>query len=123
MKKLSSNEVSVLSSEINKRINEVKYLKIKSKLEKDLDFKKLEKLKREIDELNLKVKEKMNLSNEFNLKIRKKYNINNVYIDINNEMKLNFSINNNLYNDIVLMCINKDFNVEELINKIVERYS
>ena len=123
MKKLSSNEVSVLSSEINKRINEVKYLKIKSKLEKDLDFKKLEKLKREIDELNLKVKEKMNLSNEFNLKIRKKYNINNVYIDINNEMKLNFSINNNLYNDIVLMCIGKDFNVEELINKIVERYS
>jgi hypothetical protein len=125
MKKLSSNEVSVLSSEINKRINEVKYLKIKSKLEKDLDFKKLEKLKREIDELNLKVKEKMNLSNEFNLKIRKKYNINNVYIDNNNEMKLNFSINNNnnLYNDIVLMCIGKDFNVEELINKIVERYS
>ena len=40
-------------------------------------------------------------------------------------MKLNFSINNNnnLYNDIVLMCIGKDFNVEELINKIVERYS
>ena len=125
MKKLSSNEVSVLSSEISKRINEVKYEKIKSKLEKDLDFKKLEKLKREIDELNKKVNEKRNLSNEFNLKIRKKYNINNVYIDINNEMKLNFSINNNnnLYNDIVLMCIGKDFNVEELINKIVERYS
>ena len=123
MKKLSSNEVSVLSSEINKRINEVKYLKIKSKLEKDLDFKKLEKLKREIDELNLKVKEKYNISNELNLKIRKKYNINNVYIDSNNEMKLNFSIDNNLYNDIVLMCIGKDFNVEELINKIVERYS
>jgi len=122
MKKLSSNEVSVLSNEISKRINEVKYLKIKSKLEKDVDFKKLEKLKREIDELNLKVKEKINLSNELNLKIRKKYDINNVYIN-NGEIKVNFNYNNNLYNDIVLLCIGKEFNVEELINKVVEKYS
>ena len=122
MKKLSSNEVSVLSNEISKRINEVKYLKIKSKLEKDVDFKKLEKLKREIDELNLKVKEKINLSNELNLKIRKKYDINNVYIN-NGEIKVNFNYNNNLYNDIVLLGIGKEFNVEELINKVVEKYS
>ena len=121
-KKLSNVEINVLSNEISKKVNEIKYEKIKSKLEKDVDFKKLEKLKREIDELNLKVKEKINLSNELNLKIRKKYDINNVYIN-NGEIKVNFNYNNNLYNDIVLLCIGKEFNVEELINKVVEKYS
>ena len=36
MKKLSMNEMSVLSNEIIKRINDVKYEKIKGKLEKDV---------------------------------------------------------------------------------------
>ena len=43
MKKLSSSEMSVLSIEIGKRINEIKYEKIKGKLEKDVDYKKIEK--------------------------------------------------------------------------------
>jgi hypothetical protein len=38
MKKLSSNEMSVLSNEISKKVNEIKYEKIKGKLEKDVDF-------------------------------------------------------------------------------------
>ena len=93
MKKLSSNEVSVLSNEISKRINEVKYLKIKSKLEKDVDFKKLEKVKKEIDELYKKVNEKSKLNNDLSLKIRKKYDINNVCIN-NGEIKVMFNYNN-----------------------------
>jgi hypothetical protein len=123
MKKLSSNEVSILSNEISKRINEVKYLKIKSKLEKDVDFKKLEKLYKEINELNKKVNEKRSLNNELVLKIRNKYNIINVSIGNDNEIKVMFNYNNNLYNDIVLYNIGKELNVDELINKLVEKYS
>ena len=49
-------------------------------------------------------------------------NINSVYIDGNNEVKVMFN-NINVYNDIVLMNMNKEFNVDELINKIVDKYS
>ena len=122
MKKLSSNEMSVLSIEISKRINEIKYEKIKGKLEKDVDFKKLEKLKKESDELNKKMLEKSKLSSELNLKIRNKYNIGSVYVN-NGEIKVNFNNNNNYYNDIVLMNLNRELNVDELINKLVEKYS
>ena len=122
MKKLSMNEMSVLSNEIIKRINDVKYEKIKGKLEKDVEFKKLEKLNKEIYELRKKIDEKSKLNNEVVLKIRNKYNINSVYIDGNNEVKVMFN-NINVYNDIVLMNMNKEFNVDELINKIVDKYS
>ena len=122
MKKLSMSEMSVLSNEIIKRINDVKYEKIKGKLEKDVEFKKLEKLNKEIYELRKKIDEKSKLNNEVVLKIRNKYNINSVYIDGNNEVKVMFN-NINVYNDIVLMNMNKEFNVDELINKIVDKYS
>ena len=122
MKKLSMNEMSVLSNEIIKRINDVKYEKIKGKLEKDVEFKKLEKLNKEIYELRKKIDEKSKLNKEVVLKIRNKYNINSVYIDGNNEVKVMFN-NINVYNDIVLMNMNKEFNVDELINKIVDKYS
>ena len=123
MKKLSMNEMSVLSNEIIKRINDVKYEKIKGKLEKDGDFKKLEKLKKESDELNKKVLEKSKLSSELSLKIRNKYNIGNVYIGNNGEIKVSFNNGSmSVYNDIVLNNLNKELNVDELINKIVEKY-
>ena len=51
-KKLSNVEINVLSNEISKKVNEIKYEKIKSKLEKDDDFKKLEKLNVEIKKLS-----------------------------------------------------------------------
>ena len=57
-KKLSSIEMNVISSEISKRVNEKKYENVKSKLEKDVDYKKLEKLSKEMIELNKKVNEK-----------------------------------------------------------------
>lgn len=123
MKKLSMNEMSVLSNEIIKRINDVKYEKIKGKLEKDVEFKKLEKLKKESEELNKKMMEKSKLSSELNLKIRNKYNIGSVYIGNNGEIKVSFNNGNmSVYNDIVLNNLNKELNVDELINKIVEKY-
>jgi type II secretory pathway component PulK len=123
MKKLSVNEMNVISNEISKRVNEKKYESIKGKLEKDVDYKKLEKLNKELIELNKKLKEKNNLYNELVLKVRNKFNINNVYRDNNNEIKVVFGNNLNVYNDLVLYSIGKEINVEELINKIVEKYS
>ena len=122
MKKLSSNEMSVLSVEISKKVNEIKYEKIKGKLEKDVEFKKLEKLNKEIYELRKKIDEKSKLNNEVVLKIRNKYNINYVGIDSNNEIKVMFSGNNNYYNDIVLMNLSRELNIDELMNKIIEKY-
>ena len=122
MKKLSRNEMNVLSMEISKKVNEIKYEKIKGKLEKDVEFKKLEKLNKEIYELRKKIDEKSKLNNEVVLKIRNKYNINYVGIDSNNEIKVMFSGNNNYYNDIVLMNLSRELNVDELINKIIEKY-
>ena len=114
--------MSVLSIEIGKRINEIKYEKIKGKLEKDVDYKKLEKLNEEIIELNKKKDEKSKIYNEIVNKVRSKYNINSVYRDNNDEIKVMFN-NLNIYNDIVLYNIGKELNVDELINKIVEKYS
>ena len=122
-KKLSMSEMNVLSIEISKRVNEKKYEKIKGKLEKDVDYKKLEKLNKELIDLNKKLKEKNNLYNELVLKVRNKFNINNVYRDNNNEIKVMFGNNLNVYNDLVLYSIGKEINVEELINKVVEKYS
>ena len=125
MKKLSMSEMNVLSNEISKKVNEKKYESIKGKLEKDVDFKKLEKINKEINELNKKVNEKRNLNNELVNKVRNKYNIMNVSIDSNNEIKVMFNNNgyNSYYNDIVLYNIGKELNVDELINKLVEKYS
>ena len=123
-KKLSKVEMNVISNEIVKKVNEKKYEKIKGKLEKDVDFKKLEKLNKEISELNKKVREKSNLYNELCLKVRNKFEIGNVYKSNEGEIKVMFNNNNlNVYNDLVLYSIGKDLDVESLINKIVEKYS
>lgn len=122
-KKLSREEMNVISNEIGKKVNEKKYEKIKGKLEKDVDFKKLEKLSKEVFELNKKVSEKNKLYNELVIKVRNKFEINSVYKDSNGEIKVMFNSNLNVYNDIVLYNIGKELNVEELINKIVEKYS
>ena len=123
MKKLSVNEINVISSEIVKKVNEKKYEKIKGKLEKDVDFKKLEKLNKEISELNKKVSEKNKLYNEICLKVRNKFDVINVYKNNEGEIKIMFNNNLNVFNDIVLYNIGKDLDVESLINKIVEKYS
>ena len=121
MKKLSSNELSVLSNEISKRVNDLKYEKIKGKLEKDLDYKKLEKVSKEIEDLRNKIGEKNNINNELILKVRRKYGISGVGRDENNEIRVVFN-NINVWNDIVLYSIDKKLNIEELINNIVNKY-
>ena len=123
MKKLSVNEINVISNEIVKKVNEKKYEKIKGKLEKDSDYKKLEKLSKEVFELNKKIREKSNLYNEICLKVRNKFEIGNVYKSNEGEIKVMFNNNLNVYNDIVLYNRGKDLDVESLINKIVEKYS
>ena len=123
MKKLSVNEINVISNEIVKKVNEKKYEKIKGKLEKDSDYKKLEKLSKEVFELNKKIREKSNLYNEICLKVRNKFEISNVYKSNEGEIKVMFNNNLNVFNDIVLYNIGKDLDVESLINKIVEKYS
>ena len=121
-KKLSNVEINVLSNEISKRINDVKYEKIKGKLEKDVDFKKLEKLNVEIKKLNDSISEKRKLYNDISLKIRNKFDINSVYLDNDNEVKVMFNYKN-FYNEIVLFNIGKDLNIDDLMNKVVEKYS
>ena len=122
-KKLSSIEMNVISSEINKKVNDLKYENVKSKLEKDVDYKKLEKLSKEMIELNKKVNEKNKMYSELVMKVRNKFNMSNVYKDNNGDIKVMFNSNINVYNDLVLYSIGKEINVDELINKIVEKYS
>ena len=115
--------MNVISSEISKRVNEKKYENVKSKLEKDVDYKKLEKLSKEMIELNKKVNEKNKMYSELVMKVRNKFNMSNVYKDNNGDIKVMFNSNINVYNDLVLYSIGKEINVDELINKIVEKYS
>ena len=123
-KKLSVSEINVLSNVIREKVNEKKYEKIKSKLVKDVDFKKLEKLNKEVKLLDKKRNELFKLINEVNLKVRNKFDISNVFVDYKDEIKVYFSNDKiNFYNEIVLMNINNSFNVDELVNKIVEKYS
>jgi len=118
------NEINVLSNVIRDRVNEIKYEKIKSKLEKDVDFKKLDKLSKEISELNKKVSEKNKMYNEVVVKVRNKFDISNVNRN-GNDVKVYFNNSDysKMYNEILLMNISREFNVDDMINKIVEKYS
>ena len=124
MKKLSVNEINVISNEIVKKVNEKKYEKIKGKLEKDSDYKKLEKLIKEINELNKKVNEKNKVYNEICLKVRNKFEISNVS-RMGDDIKVYFNNNdyNKIYNDLVLMNIGKSVDINNIINEIIEKYS
>ena len=129
MKKLSNVEINVLSNEINKRINEKKYENIKSKLIEDVDFKKLEKVNKEINELSKKINElskktseKIKFTSELKLKLKNKFNINCLGLDNNNEIIVTMFNNLNVYNDLVLYSIDKELNVDELIDKVVDKY-
>lgn len=125
MKKLNVNEMNVISSVVSKKVNDLKYEKIKSKIEKDVDYKKLVKISKEKELLSKKLSEINKLNNDLVIKIRNKFNINNVFIDNNSEIKVMFNnVNyNNIYNDIILFGIDKELNVNDLINKLVEKYS
>jgi len=121
-KKLSNVEINVLSNIISEKINNVKYEKIKGKLEKDVDFKKLEKINDEMRKLEEKRSELNKLYSEVSNKVRNKFDINMISSDYNGNKKIYFNYNRNYYNEIVLMNIGNNFNVDELVNKIVEKY-
>ena len=124
MKKLSMNEVNLLVNVINEKISESKYEKIKGKLEKDSDYKKLEKLSKEIDELYKKLREKSSVYNELVSKVKNKFGISNVWKN-GDEIRVSFWINdsNKVRNEVILSNISKELDVESMINKIVEKYS
>ena len=119
-KKLNVSELNVLSNVIREKVNEKKYEKIKGKLEKDSDYKKLEKLIKEINELNKKVNEKNKVYNEICLKVRNKFDISNVS-RMGDDVKVYFNNNdyNKIYNDLVLMNIGKSVDINNIINEIV----
>ena len=124
MKKLSMNEVNLLVNVINEKLNESKYEKVKGKLEKDSDYKKLEKLSKEINELNKKLREKSSVYNELIGKVKNKFGISNVWKN-GDEIKVSFWNNDSskVRNEVILSNISKELDVESMINKIVEKYS
>lgn len=123
-KKLSMNEVNLLVNVINEKISESKYEKIKGKLEKDSDYKKLEKLSKEVNELNKKLREKSSVYNELVGKVKNKFGISNVWKN-GDEIRVSFWINDSskVRNEVILSNISKELDVESMINKIVEKYS
>ena len=125
MKKLSSNELNVLSNVIREKINESKGKKISSKLEKDVDFKKLEVINKELRDLS-KMSEKNNEFNELTSKLKVKYGKDeDIYFNnVKGKIKVNFNnYNNGVYNDLVLLSIGKEVDIESIVNKLVEKYS
>ena len=123
-KKLSMNEVNLLVNVINEKISESKYEKIKGKLEKDSDYKKLEKLSKEVNELNKKLREKSSVYNELVGKVKNKFGISNVWKN-GDEIRVSFWINDSskVRNEVILSNISRELDVESMINKIVEKYS
>ena len=123
-KKLSINEVNLVVNVINEKLNESKYEKIKGKLEKDSDYKKLEKLSKEVNELNKKLREKSSVYNELVGKVKNKFGISNVWKN-GDEIRVSFWINDSskVRNEVILSNISKELDVESMINKIVEKYS
>lgn len=124
MKKLSMNEVNLVVNVINEKINESKYEKIKGKLEKDSDYKKLEKLSKEVNELNKKLREKSSVYNELISKVKNKFGISNVWKN-GDEIKVSFWMNdiNKVRNEVILNNIGRELDVESMINKVVEKFS
>jgi hypothetical protein len=128
MKKLSKNEVNVLSNVIVKKVNEKKFEKIESKLESDKEYKMLKKLNEEIKVLDKKRNEMNKKYSEISLKVRNKFNISNVYKDMNGDIKVSFSNNDfklssDIVNDLVIMSIGREIDIESLINSLIEKYS
>lgn len=122
MKKLTKVELNVLSMEIGKKVNEAKYERVKDELEKDVDYVEMKKLNDEMNVLSKLLVEKNKLFSSLGEKVREKFGC-TVVKDNKREIKVIYSNNGySYYNDLVLTNIGKEFNVEELINKVVEKY-
>ena len=130
MKKLSRNEVNVITQEVRNKVNEIKLKDIKEKSKKDKDCINLLKLNNDKKLLNDKLSNINVEMSKITESLHKKYNkqyqfcINNSYNKVND---LNIWVSNdncgNLYNKIVLMSIDKDLKVNDLIAELVKEYS
>jgi hypothetical protein len=135
MKKLNNNEIDVVVNEIVKNVKDFKLNEVKKVLEVDSNYKEivslydkkyelkkeLEKLDKEIDEVNIKI------NKDFKVKI---YNENNNYsYEYLNKLRISFDYKDeekysylNVRNKVILSSISKEFNVEEFIKKFVDEF-
>jgi hypothetical protein len=125
-KKLSSNELIVLSNVIVSKVNEEKYEKLKGKIESDSDFLRIKEILEEKRKLNDKIMELGNEHNRLANMLRDNYGV-NVFTDYSNNkgnLKVDFSRTdyNKIYNDLVIMNIGKNIDIESVINSIMEKY-
>ena len=128
MRKLSKNEVNVITQEVWSKVNEIKLKDIKEKSKKDKDCIKLLKLNNDKKLLNDKISSINDEMRKTTESLHKKYNMKYTFcINSNNINELNIWIsrysNDNLYNRIVLMGIDKDLKVNDLIAELVKEYS
>tara|TARA_R110000868_G_scaffold143881_2_gene362609 strand:- start:1148 stop:1546 length:399 start_codon:yes stop_codon:yes gene_type:complete len=131
MKKLSRNEVNVITQEVRNKVNEIKLKDIKEKSKKDKDCINLIKLNNDKKLLNDKISniniEMKKITESLHKKYNKQYqfSINSYNNNIVNDLNIWVSNDNcgNLYNKIVLMSIDKDLKVNDLIEALVKEYS
>ena len=128
MKKLSKNEVNVITQEVRNKVNEIKLKDIKEKSKKDKDCIKLLKLNNDKKLLNDKIISINDEMKKMTESLHKKYNNKyQFYVNGNNVNELNIWVSNdqcgNLYNKIILMGVDKDYKVNDLIEALVKEYS
>jgi len=130
MRKLSRNEVNVITQEVWSKVNDIKLKDIKEKSKKDKDCINLIKLNKDKKLLNDKISSINDEMKKITECLDKKYNNKYTFCvnSYNNEVgDLNIWIkrhsNDNLYNKIVLMGIDKDYKVNDLIADLVKEYS
>jgi hypothetical protein len=131
MKKLSRNEVNVITQEVRNKVNEIKLKDIKEKSKKDKDCINLIKLNNDKKLLNDKISNINVEMSKITESLHKKYNkqytfcINSYNNNIVNDLNIWVSNDScgNLYNKIVLMSIDKDLKVNDLIEALVKEYS
>jgi hypothetical protein len=128
MRKLSKNEVNVITQEVWSKVNDIKLKDIKEKSKKDKDCINLLKLSKDKKLLNDKINSINDEMRKTTESLHKKYNMKYTFcVNGNNINELNIWIsrysNDNLYNRIVLMGIDKDYKVNDLIAELVKEYS
>ena len=131
MKKLSRNEVNVITQEVRNKVNEIKLKDVKEKSKKDKDCINLIKLNNDKKLLNDKISNINVEMSKITESLHKKYNkqytfcINSYNNNIVNDLNIWVSNDScgNLYNKIVLMSIDKDLKVNDLIAALVKEYS
>jgi hypothetical protein len=135
MKKLNNNEIDVVVNEIIKNVKDFKLSKIKGVLELDSNYreivslydkkyelkKELEKLDKEIDEVNVKI------NKDFKVKIYNKNNnysweyLDEIYVNFNCKEEEKWSFYN-VKNKVVLNNISNEVDIKEFIKKFVDEY-